>query len=329
VRAGAHALSVLAVPLNVQVLQALEEEPTSLIDLRAAAGSPPQTTIRCTLRALAEMGLLERRRQGDISGSAEFGMAQPGRELLEVADVLQEWLTRSPQGPLVLGSPSAKSAVKALAEGWSTAIVRALSAKSLPLTELSKLISDLSYPSLERRLTAMRLAGQIERAPGSGRGTPYVVTDWLRLALAPLTAAARWERDHLPDQDVPVGRIDVEAAFLLAVPMLRLPQDLSGTCRLAVELRGGGGKIRFAGVQVGIEGGRMVSCVSRLEGKADGWATGPVAAWLWAASAGEPDRLEIAGDRRLVTKVLGSIHRAAFRRPSGPPRAPLQAVTSP
>ncbi len=45
-------------------------------------------------------------------------------------------------------------------------------------------ISSLSYPSLERRLAAMRLAGLIEARPGNGRGTPYAVTDWLRRGIA-------------------------------------------------------------------------------------------------------------------------------------------------
>ncbi len=40
-------------------------------------------------------------------------------------------------------------------------MLRALAAGSLSLTELDRLIGALSYPSLERRLVAMRLAGLV------------------------------------------------------------------------------------------------------------------------------------------------------------------------
>ena len=52
-------------------------------------------------------------------------------------------------------------------------MMRALAARPLSLTELDSLISDLSYPALERRLSSMRIAGLVEAQPSQrGRRPP-------------------------------------------------------------------------------------------------------------------------------------------------------------
>jgi DNA-binding HxlR family transcriptional regulator len=302
---------LLSTPLNVHVLQALAEGPRPLIDLRREAGSPPQTTMRGHLRTLAETGVVVRRRQNDFPGSLDFELTPVGEELWDVAKVLGAWLQAAPDGPLTLGTNSAKSAVKALVEGWGTSMVRALAARPLSLTELNGLISGLSYPSLERRLGAMRLAGQIERAPGRGRGTPYMVTDWLRHAIGPISAAARWEREHAAAETAPIRRLDAEAAFLLAIPLLRLSEELSGACRLAVEVGSTNGE-RLAGVVVQVQEGQIASCVANVQGRADGWASGSAPAWLRAVMEQETERLEVGGDCELARGLLDGLHNALF-----------------
>jgi DNA-binding HxlR family transcriptional regulator len=302
---------VLSTPINVFVLQALAEGPRSLVDLRREAGSPPQTTMRGHLRTLAQTDVLVRRRRNDFPGSLDFELTPVGRELWGVAQVVNAWLRSAPGEPLTLGSGSARSAVKALVEGWGTSMVRALAARPLSLTELNGLINGLSYPSLERRLGAMRLAGLIERIPGRGRGTPYTVTSWMRHAIAPLGVAARWERRYAPAETVPIKRLDAEAAFLLTIPLLRLSPDLSGTCRLAVAV-GSGGSERLAGVLVGVEEGRVVSCVASVRGHADAWASGSTQAWLRAVIEQDTDLLEMGGDGALAQSLLEGLHGTLF-----------------
>lgn len=314
-RAGGFALSLLSVPLNVEALHALEEGPLALTDLRRAVGAPPQTTMRGNLRTLTEYGILERRPQNRFPGSVEYELASAGVDLLGVAGVLEDWLERSPEGSLQLGSPAAKNAIKALIEGWSTGIVRGLAAQPFSLTELSRLIVGVSYPSLERRLTAMRLAGQLELGPGSRRGTPYVVTDWLRHAGGPVAAAALWERKHVASKTSGLTKIDAEAGFLLMMPLLTLPSDLSGSCRLTMELGQVGGELQLGGVQIEVEEGRIVSCVSRLGGGVDGRASGSPRAWLRALVEGETEELHFGGARELGIQVVEALHSALFRAP--------------
>lgn len=302
-------MTLLSIPLNVHVLRALADEPRALVDLRGAVGSPPQTTMRGHLRALAEAGIVERRRQSGFPGPVDYALAGPGKELLDVAALLESWLLASPEGPVHLGSVAAKSSTKALAEGWSSAIVRALAAKPLSLTELSRLITGLSYPSLERRLGAMRMAGLIERRPGNGRGTPYAVTEWLRRSIGPLAAAARWERKHLPGSTAPIQRIDIEAAFLLVLPLVRVSPELSGVCRLAVDTSDGSDH-RQAGVVVEVERGLVTSCVTRLDHDADASAVGSAATWISSVLERDGRHLELGGQRRLAGALGEGMHRA-------------------
>ncbi len=311
-RAGAHALSLLSIPLNVHMLRALQEQPRPLMDLRRDVGLPPQTTMRGHLQALTRTRVLERQQQAGFPGAVDYGLGPAGDDLLVVALALEEWLARTPEGPVPLGSATAKGFIKALVQGWSCSIVRALASGPLSLTDLNKLIAGLNYPSLERRLGAMRAAGMIEPCPGQSRTTPYRASAWLRQAIGPLALAAGWERRHAPEETSPIGRIDVEAAFLLAIPMLELPPDLGGGCRLVVETRVG--ELRMTGVTANFSEGRLESCVVRLEGKVEAGASGTATAWIEAVSHAEPDRLEIRGDYGLALAIIEGLHEALFPR---------------
>lgn len=310
-RSGTRALTLLATPLNGTILQTLSESPRRLVDLRRDCGSPAQTTLRAHLRELEAIGAIQKRRRNSFPGVLEYELTSAGRELLFVAEVVERWLEDAPDGPLVFGSSAAKAAIKALVEGWSSAMLRALASGPLSLTELDRVIGALSYPSLERRLAAMRLAGQVEASQSNGKGTPYAVTPWLRQGIAPLTAGVRWERRHLPDDSPPVKRVDTEAFFLLALPLLRLPEELSGSCRLGVEMSNGTAR-RLIGAMARVEEGRITSCNVRLEGNADAWVTGSTSAWLHAVIGSETAGLELGGDQRLARSLLDGLHGVLF-----------------
>jgi DNA-binding HxlR family transcriptional regulator len=311
-RSGAQTLTMLALPLTGLILRALSEGPKEQGELRRDAGSPAQSTLRTQLKKLAEIGAIAKHRRNRFPGVLEYELSTAGSDLLFVAAVMERWLDGAPDGPLPLGGNPAKAAVKALAEGWSTTMLRALAAGPLSLTELDRVIGSLSYPSLERRLSGMRLAGQVESRAGNGRGTPYAVTDWLREGVAPIAAAARWERRHLPEATAPIARLDAEAAFLLALPLLQLPAELCGTCRMAVEIPSG--KVRrMAGVMVEVEEGRVASCATQLQGTPDAWVLGSPVAWLNAVVERDGDRLELGGDCDLARALLDGLYETLFK----------------
>lgn len=310
-RAGTNALSLLAVPLNVHLLCALQEEELSLGDLSQTVGLPPASTMRAYLRTLSGWGLVERRQETAFPGLVSYALTESGEKVVQTGDVLQGWLKASPQGGMALGSPAAKSAVKAIVDGWEAAIVRALAARPCTLTELARALPQISYPALERRLTAMRRVGQVEaRRDGATRGTPYGATRWLREGIIPLIAGMAWERQHAPARTPTIGRLDIEAAFLLTLPLLRLPPEVSGSCRLAVELRNGADS-RYAGVTVTFEAGRIKAATARLSGEPDAWVSGTVIGWYRWVNRRDNGVVEVGGDP-LISLALEDALRAAL-----------------
>jgi DNA-binding HxlR family transcriptional regulator len=312
VRAGGRALSLLATPLNHQVLQALAGRPMRLAELRKVTGLPAQTTLRGHLSNLSDLGVLTKRPTRQMPYAVENELTPMGHELLDVAGQLEVWLRQAPDGPIPIESGTAKGAVKALIDGWSSTMMRALAVNPLSLTELDSVIPDLSYPALERRLSSMRIAGLVEARKGKGVGTPYTVTDWARLGVGPLASASRCELIHMGWGVAPVAEIDVEAAFLLATPLVGLPKDVAGSCQLEVE-PSPGFVPRSTGVQVTIEQGKIVSCVSRLDPDPPAYAVGGVADWFNAVRHGKTDELRFGGIRDIAEKLVGGLHSTFVR----------------
>ncbi len=306
-RAGGYPLSLLAVPINASVVWGLADAPRSLAELRSGAGSPPHTTMRDYLRALVKAGVVEKHRGAGFAGTVGYELTGCGRDLLSVARCLAAWLRTAPGRPVHLGSFEAKNATRALVDGWSSSVVRALATRPLSLTELDNVISSLNYPSLERRLTTMRQLGLVEATSSPGRSTPYRATDWLRRAVAPLITATRWEHQHRREEAPRVTTRDIEAALLLSLPLLQLPSRLSGSCRIGVQVKSG-----LVGVMVQVTDGRVSACSTDLDGYPDAWALGSTAAWLSAVVARGPGQLELGGDSALATELIDGLHDAVL-----------------
>lgn len=314
-RAGAHALGLLAAPLTAPVLDELARGSRRLAELRRQVGSPPRTMLRARLRQLGDVGAVEKRRLHPFPSVREHVVANgPGTELRFVAATLAGWLAGAPGGSLELGGEPARDAVKALADGWSTGILRIVAERPVTLEELDATVDGLDAPSLRRRVAALHEAGLLETGSEDGLAGSYRVTEWLREATAPLVTAIRWERKHLAAATRPVGPDDAEAGLLLAMPLLRLPAEINGSCRLGVEF-GDGAERRLAGVSVEVERGEVVSCRPSLDGDSAAFASGPATAWQRVAIEAQPDRLELGGDTRFARALLDCLNQTLF-----PPR---------
>jgi DNA-binding HxlR family transcriptional regulator len=311
-RTGTQTLVLLSDPRNCLVLKALAEGPKRQVELRRETGFAAQSTLRSHLRDLEDIGAVAKRLRDQPPTVLEYQLEEPGRALLGVTDALERWLARAPDGPFELGSDASKVTTKALADAWSSAMLHTFAASPLSLTELDKAINTLNYPSLERRLAAMRLAGLVRPAPTSGRGTRYAVTDWMRHAVAPLVAAACWEQRHRLASAAPITPLDVEAAFLLAAPLVKLPDELSGSASLAVELPESS-EGDSAGVVIEVQGGKVESCsAAAQETGCSSWVSGPLVGWSEAVIKGDPAALAIGGDRRFAVNLLQGLHDALF-----------------
>ena len=316
VRAGSLVLALFANPLNAQILRAHADGPLRLNGLHERIGWAAHTTLRAALANLGALGALAPPRSGGSRFAVENELTAAGREMLLVAEEVEAWLARAPQGPIAIDGEAAKAAVKALAGGWSSTLMRSLANRAFTLTELDQLIPGVSYPSLERRLTRMRSIGLIEPAMAGGRGTPYVVTEWLRRSIAPLVAAGRCERRYLPDRSAPITEVEVEGAFMLALGLVTLPQSANGTCMLAVHPEAAETKINgrcLAGVTVEVERGEIVSCAPQVREKPPTWALGSAETWLDVVIDGGFEALSFSGARpQLALDLVSGLHFALF-----------------
>lgn len=307
-RPGERALTLLATPLNLHILRALTDRPMRLAELRRATGLPAQTTLRGHLGTLWQVGALTKRPTDEIPYTVENELTAMGRELLEVADLLEGWLRGAPDGPVALGSGAAKGIVKAFVDGWGSRMMRHLASGPISLTELDREIAGISYPSLERRLASMRMAGLIEARPSRGVGTPYAVTEWARRGFAPLAAAGRCERVHMGHRAPPVTEIDIEAVFLLATPLAGLSDGSSGVCQF--EVKAARDRRPQAGVRVEVRAGEVVACDSELVPHPPSFAVGSTSTWISAVKDGKLDLLSFGGVGELAESLVSALHAA-------------------
>jgi len=316
VRAGATILSLIAGSLTVSILRAHRDEALRLPDLRERLEGAAQTTLRGQVGNLRALGALERHVRSGMPYTVENELTETGLGVLSVADVVERWLGRAPQGPIPLGSEAAKGAIRALVGGWDSNVLTVLADRPRSLTELSSAIADHSYPSLERRLSALRAACQVEAQPDDHRGAkPYALNDWTRQAVAPLLAASHREGLYLTAKAAPLTRSDMEVIFLLAAPLIELEAPCVGSCLLVVDtaasVEGESTGSHVAGVNVEIEKGEVVSCASRQERECSSWALGAIGPWVEAILEGRFDGLRIGGENPCLTKaVVAGMHEA-------------------
>lgn len=231
-----------------------------------------------------------------------------GEEFLFAVFALNRWLNNCPWGPIQLGSLESSEAVSTLVYCWSATVTHHLAVAPLGLEALSERVEVLEPDVLEEHLEAMVRTGLAETITGEDGTTRYALTDWQREGLAPIAAAARMECRRPEDHILPPDRLDAETAFRLSLSLVTLPPELSGSCRLSVGLDGG----ETAGVTATVADGRAAACESRLEERAEAWASGSAIEWLDTAVEPATARLEAGGDAALAQALVGGLHNALF-----------------
>ena len=230
-----------------------------------------------------------------------------GELFLAVGLVLERWLHNCPDGPRRIG-PEGADPLAALVCCWSATVTHALASEPLTLPELAGTVP-LDDGTAEEHLDALLRNGLAKAEDGVGE-TRYVPTTWLREGIAPLAAAARAET-LFPEEDVdPPDILDVEASFQLALPLLQLPSDLRGSCRLGVQIPGGSPLV--AGATAHVEGGRVVTSSTLLEQEPETWATGTPRDWLDTLIDPAAARIEAGGNIELAQVLVKSLHEKLF-----------------
>jgi hypothetical protein len=320
-RAGALTLFYLASPMERSILLALLAEAATGAEVVGEIEAPdPEDPVPLEIITdpyLVEPADPDRDPNAPIDWETKLRPSAAGLDLMFVGSVLERWLRDCPDGPLELG-PEAGPALSALLCGWSSTVLHALAAKPLTIAEVTEAVGILDYDVVEDRIEAMESAGQLEAldAEDDEDEERFEVTDWLRMAIAPLAAAARQELRHPLEDTAPIAAQDIQAAFLLTLPLLELPEEMSGTCSLAVELEQGvpGSP---AGVTVRVEQGRVVSCDVGFDQGVEAWTAASVGDWLDTVIESDIKRVRSGGDRRLARRLLYELHETLFGIPVG------------
>lgn len=250
----------------------------------------------------------------EVEPGRAFRVSSGGREALFVASVVERWLQNAPHGPVSLDDLGAERTVAALAESWSATVVHMLAREPMTLPELDATIEDLGRRAIRRHLEAMQLAGQVEALTESDEAI-YALTDWARAGIAPLIASARLERRNPMEGMAPIDALDVDAGFRLSLPLLTLPKELSGMCRLGLNLDETQ-RSAMTGVTARIEEGRVVACHDGLDIKANAWAAATAADWLDTVVEPDAKLVRTGGDRWLSGALLDSLHKTLFGVPA-------------
>ena len=232
-------------------------------------------------------------------------------DMIRVVFALRRWLERRGGGaPEPTRDPAAGPAIVALICGWSSTAIHALAAEPLTLAELRQAVHAVDDETTSQVLGELERAGLAALRPGEGEPR-YELTEWGREAIAPLIAAACYERLHPAPLALPPDVLDVEAAFQMALPLLELPEDVTGSCRLGVWIPGD--EPTMAGATAEVHAGRIASSTPLLEESPETWITGLPLPWCEAAiDPSRREKLKSGGDEKLIDVLLTALHQRLF-----------------
>jgi DNA-binding HxlR family transcriptional regulator len=249
-----------------------------------------------------------RQSQGQIGPHTRLQTTSKGEEFLFVAYAMERWLRNRPEGALELG-PAAGEPLSALVCCWSATVTHALAPEALTLDELDRAVGILEREVVEEHLEAMVRSGLAHALAGPGE-TRYGLTDWGREGISPIVAAVRYEC-HYPEADVlPPDVFDAEAAFQMALPLVRLPPALRGSCRLGVRITDE--ETLVAGASVEVDRGAVLAASPLLDENPDTWATGTPLEWCETVVDPAAAQLEVGGETELTGALIQALHEKLF-----------------
>jgi hypothetical protein len=317
-RAGTLTLLYLASPMERDVLRAMLAEAATGVQILDELELPEPDDPAAIAAVLSDPYLVEPADPdfppgAPIDDDTVLRPAPAGKEVPFVGGTLQHWRNIGPAGPIQLGT-DAGPVLSPLLIGWASAVTHALAGGPRTAAEVREAVHILDLETIEARIGAMVEAEQLEVHRGRDGETRYTATEWLRLGIAPLAAAARMEHRHPPGDTAPIAALDVEAAFQLTLPLLKLPEEMSGSCSLAVDLDEGvpGSP---AGVTARIEDGRVTSCEVGLEQEVDAWAAASAGEWLDTLIEPDVRLVRTGGERHLPRRLLYELHKTLFGEP--------------
>lgn len=313
-RAGARMLLEIAAALDYRGMYELAIEGIPAMPPAPPGSLPsPEELAEQQERELAEFRAAreeESEQERLAEANRKYTLTPLGLDKARCLQALNRWLGERPGGP---PPPErlVRDALGPLLCGWSGTIVHALAPEPATLDELDRAVTPLDREELHEHIERMTRSGiaAVEAEASSGPAR-YALTDWGRAAIAPIVAAVLYERRHDEELTLAPDVLDVEAAFQMALPLLRLPRELRGSCRLGVEIPGEEPLMAGAGAQV--DDGLVVSSTPLLEQAPETWVTGDPLGWCETVIDPEAGGLHLGGDTELAAALIEALHERLF-----------------
>jgi DNA-binding HxlR family transcriptional regulator len=246
----------------------------------------------------------------ELDAHVPMQLTGKGEEMLFVSGAIERWLRRCPQGSLELG-PAGARALAPMVLSWSATLTHALAPGPVSLAELQRVLAAALDPeTVERRLEELVDSGQVKALHESGRAPRYTLTDWGREAISPIVAAVRYEQRYREEDVLDPDVFDVEAAFQMALPLIRVPAEARGTVRAGVRIPGEETDEAelIAGSTIEVEDGRVTASSALLERMPETWVTGTPLDWCETVIDPAEAKLEMGGDVALAQGLIEALH---------------------
>jgi len=235
---------------------------------------------------------------------ARYELTDLGREcLLEVSATAVYWEQRWCSPPPEQPGPAGLWALKLVRDRHTRGLVRALADASLRPTELEVRLTELGRSALLDRLRSLTGCGVLlrEEHPGEVR---YALADCAR-HLGLIVARAAWCEGQRASPADRALVSDLPGLLHLLAPLVRIPQDLSGICRLRIEKA-----TLEAEIYLTAASGRIAALGAAPTAAPQAVSHASPRDWCGALLHGDPSKISTTGDAMLGRAVLDGLSTA-------------------
>jgi DNA-binding HxlR family transcriptional regulator/Fe2+ or Zn2+ uptake regulation protein len=308
----ADVLRLLSAGATGAILMALGEGPLRTKNLtERVPGYAPRTIYRYAGK-LAELEVVEREEEPGVPSKVVHTLTDPcGTELYDLVNRFADAsLTRLPDGRI---DAHAWASLGLLADLWEAGMVEELSCEARSPTELARGHHELSYHQVNRRAGLFKASGLLSEWQGPGRRRCYGLTEKTRRKMGLIASVARWRHHHVVAEDEE-GMTAGEMATLLraALPLARVPEHKGRCLRLEVRAENKKSGEEAETVWAEVEDDGVVHPCASPTPSTDGWGRGKVAAWIPVILDGEPKKILVGDDEKLVGDCLGGLYEALW-----------------
>lgn len=304
----ADVLRLLSAGATGAILMALGEGPLRTKNLtERVPGYAPRTIYRYAGK-LAELEVIDREEEPGVPSKVVHTLTDPcGSELYELVNRFADAsMTRLPDGRI---DAHAWASLGLLADLWEAGMVEELSCNPRSPTELAQGPHGLSYHQVNRRAGLFKAAGLVCEWQRAGRRRCYALTEKTRKAMGLIVGIARWRHRHVvAEGEEGMTAAEMATTLQAGLPLVKISKHAGKCLKLCVvakgEAAGAEGELVWAEVE---EDGAIHACADPGS-DVDGWGRGKIEAWIPTVLDGEPRKLLVGEDERLIADCLEGLY---------------------